>query len=408
MKITDIKIYVTCPKRNFVLLKIMTDAGIYGVGDATLNGRELAVYTLLKEHLGPWLIGKDPDQIEDIWQSIFRGTYWRGGPVTMTALAGLNMALWDIKGKRAGLPVYSLLGGKSRTKVKTYLHVHGNSPEKILERCYKRMEMGCEVVRVSFDFTNYKGIKITQPHQDIETGKRIEVDQETVVGDYQVWDSESYLYYVPRLFKYLREKLGDNIWFIHDVHGRLAPIQAAMLAKNLESYGFYFLEDPVRPKHKNSLYLIRQHSSIPIGMGELFFDKWECLDVLQKQLVDYIRVDICHCGGISEVKKIAAIAECFNIKVALHGPSDCSPIAHAANVHMDYAIPNFGIQEFVFHDDLTYQIIHGSPQFKDGYLYVSDEPGLGVDFDENKAMEFPYKHQYIPILRDLEGGLHDW
>jgi mannonate dehydratase len=213
---------------------------------------------------------------------------------------------------------------------------------------------------------------------------------------------------VPKLFAHLRDELGDQIEIFHDVHERLTPIQAAQLAKDLEPYRLFFLEDPLRPEHKESFRLIRQHSTTPIAMGELFTNKWECLPLITEQLIDYIRCDLAHAGGITEAKKIAAVAECYQVQTAWHGPPDISPIAHAANVHLDLALPNFGIQEWVEHPAEVAEVIEGGPTYADGYLTVSDAPGLGCEINEAAAKKFPYKRAYLPVTRRADGSVHDW
>lgn len=408
MKITNVRVIVTCPGRNYVLLKLETDQGIYGVGDATLNGRELAVATLLEEHLAPLLIGRDPDQIEDIWQSIFRGTYWRGGPIILTALAGIDMALWDIKGKCAGLPVYSLLGGKCRDGVLCYTHASGQDFQEVEESVRAFMERGFKVIRVQVAIPGLKDIYGTRR----DWGGRRRPKSMMAVGDslpyVETFEPRPYLRTIPRLFDYLRGKLSWEVELIHDTHERLGPVDAAQLAKDLEPYRLFFLEDLLRPEHKQSFRLVRQHSTTPLAMGELYHDKWECLPLITEQLIDYIRCDLGHSGGITEGKKIAAIAEPYYVKTAWHGPGDIAPITHAANVHLDLAITNFGVQEFTIFPDQVNEVIPGAPEFKSGYLTVSDAPGLGCDINEELAKKYPYQRAYLPMARRLDGSLQDW
>ncbi|MEM2905096.1 MAG: galactonate dehydratase [Candidatus Bathyarchaeia archaeon] len=381
LRITEVRTIVTRPSWNYVLVKIMTDEGIYGVGDASLAGRELAVAAALKEHLGPWLLGRDPQRIEDLWQSIFRGTYWRSGPVFMTALAGIDMALWDIKGKTAGMPVYQLLGGRTRDKVRVYMGLSGASLEAALENARKAVEKGFTALRFG--------------------------PEGGYVGDR--WDTARYLRYTPRLFKHLRENLGEEIDLCHDAHERCNPVQACRLAQDLEPYRLFFLEDPLRPEHKESFRLLRSHTSIPLAMGELFYDIWDCLPLVREQLIDYIRVDLCHFGGITQARKLAAICEPYYVETVFHGPPDISPITHAANVHLDLSIPNFGLQEFHFHTPETYEVITGGPEYKDGYLTIPERPGLGVDIDEEAAERHRgFKPFYAPTLRRTDGSLTDW
>ena len=397
MKITNIKVLVTCPGRNYVLVKIETDEGLYGWGDATLNGRELAVASALEDHIAPLLIGRDPDRIEDTWQMLFRGTYWRGGPVLMTALAGIDLALWDIKGKRAGLPVYSLLGGRTREGALAYAHCGGESFDDVAESILNRMAQGFKVLRAQCAIpgnigTYGMGVKGT-----------VRKDMPFV----EQWEPSPYLRTIPRMFEHLRKTLGEEVELLHDVHERLNPVQAARLARELEPYNLFFLEDPLRPEHKESFRLIRQHTTIPIAMGELFHSRWEALPLITEQLIDFIRCDIGHIGGLTEARKIAAIAETYNVATAWHGPPDIAPITHAANVHLDIAIPNFGIQEMTFFPEVTEEVIPGGPYLEDGYLKVTDAPGLGTDVNE-AAAKYPYQRAYLPMVRRLDGSVHDW
>lgn len=396
MKITNVKVIVTAPGRNYVLVKVETDqSGLYGWGDATLNGRELAVATLLQDHLAPLLVGRDPGRIEDIWQYIFRGTYWRGGPVMMTALAGIDMALWDIKGKVAGLPVYSLLGGPTRTAALAYRHCDGRDIQEIADNIRAAQAEGFKVFRAQIDVPG--NAAFSDPTW---------LDQTTYTVPYE---DAPYLRAIPRMFEALRRELGDEPEIIHDVHERLTPIQASLLAAALEPYHPFFLEDPIRPEHKESMRLVRQNSRVPLAMGELFSHRWECLTLITEQLIDYVRVDIAHIGGITEARKIAAIAESYQVQMAFHGAPDTAPIAHAANVHVDMAIPNFGVQESSIFPQEIVEVFTGTPYFEKGCLKVADTPGLGTDVDERSAARFPYRPQeYLPTLRRADGSVQDW
>lgn len=399
MKIEEVKVIVTCPGRNYVLVKIVTGKGIYGVGEATLNGRELAVAKVLQEYIGPYLIGKDPNNIEDIWQELFRGTYWRDGPVLMTALSGVDMALWDIKGKIANLPVYSLLGGKTRNKVRTYLHCSGESFEETLKNCKKAMENGCTALRVTTGTPGYLGAEASA-----EDMKKLMKSEKIT----KLWEPAPYMQMLPKLLKYLRQELGEEIDLIIDVHSRLNPIQACKLVKDIENYKLFFIEDPIRPEFKDGLRLLRSHTTVPIAVGEHYFTKWNCLSLISEHLIDFLRIDVSHAGGITESKKMAAIAEAYSIDMAFHGPLDMSPIGHAANVHLDMSIPNFGIQEWVFHDPKVHEVFRGGPEYHSGYLTVPDEPGLGVDIDEKAAKKYKYKRGYLPTLRREDGSVWEW
>lgn len=414
MKITEVKVIVTCPGRNYVLVKILTDTpGLYGVGDATLNGRELAVASALRDHIAPLLLGRDPDRIEDIWQSLFRGAYWRGGPVLMTALAGVDTALWDIKGKRAGLPVYSLLGGKTREGALAYTHAGGSDFAEVEDSVRKAMARGFKVVRAQVAIPGNAGTYGAGGGKEAATanwggGSREDWGDGGPMPYVETWEPAPYLRTIPKLFAHLREKLGEEVELFHDVHERLTPIQAARLARELEPFHLFFLEDPLRPEHKESFRLIRQHATTPLAMGELFHTKWECLPLLTEQLIDFIRCDLGHIGGITEARKIAAVAECYYVQTAWHGPGDIAPMTHAANVHLDIALPNFGVQEMVFFPDVVHEVMPGSPTFQDGYLRVTDAPGLGTDLDEAAAAKYPYERAYLPVTRRADGSVMDW
>jgi mannonate dehydratase len=415
MKITEVRVIVTCPLRNYVVVKIMTDEpGLYGVGDATLNGRELAVATALQEHIGPLLIGRDPDRIEDTWQMLFRGAYWRGGPVLMTALAGIDTALWDIKGKRAGMPVYSLLGGKTREGALAYTHAGGEDAIACEDSARQKIEMGFKVVRCQVAIPGNRGTYGAGGAAEAASATWGNTTGGAVWGDggpmpfVETWEPGPYLRTIPKLFAHLRDKLGDEIDLFHDVHERLTPIQAARLARELEPYHLLFLEDPLRPEHKESFRLIRQHSVTPLAMGELFHSKWEALPLITEQLIDYIRCDLGHLGGITEARKIAAIAEPYYVQTAWHGPGDIGPSTHAANVHLDLSLSNFGVQEMVFWPEQVQEVLPGAPTYKDGYLHVTDAPGLGTDIDEVAAAKYPYQRAYLPMSRRADGSVMDW
>ncbi|MCU0512988.1 MAG: D-galactonate dehydratase family protein [Anaerolineae bacterium] len=396
MNITDVQVFVTCPGRNYVLVKIITDQpGLYGWGDATLNGRELAVASALRDHIAPLLIGRDAGRIEDTWQFLFRGTYWRGGPVLMTALAGIDLALWDIKGKQAGLPVYALLGGPTRAGALAYRHCDGRDAAEIADNIRAAQAAGYTVFRAQVDVPG------TAHFADATW-----LDRTTYP---QPFETTPYLRAMPRLFEALRRDLGDAPEILHDVHERLTPIQAARLAADLEPYRPFFLEDPVRPEQATSLHLVRQHSTTPLAMGELFHHRWDCLPLITQQLIDFIRVDIAHIGGISEARKIAAIAEAYHVQMAFHGPPDVAPITHAANVHVDMAIANFGVQESSVFPPQVAEVFTGIPTLAEGLLRVSAAPGLGIEVDEAALARYPYQPgEYLPTLRRADGSVQDW
>ena len=408
LKITDVRVIVTCPGRNYVLVKILTsEPGLYGVGDATLNGRELAVATALEKHIAPLLIGRDPEQIEDIYQYLYRGSYWRSGPVQMTAVAGVDLALWDIKGKRAGMPVYQLLGGRTRIGALAYTHASGNDFSEVEDAVHRAVARGFKCVRAQVAIPGMEGTYGTSGKQRSEehAGR---VAQQAGLPETELFEPGPYLRTVPKLFEHLRLKLGDEVELLHDTHEKLGPIDAARLAHELEPYHLFFLEDLLRPEHKESFRLIRQHSTTPLAMGELFNSLWDCVPLITEQLIDYIRCDLGHIGGITAARKVAALAEAFQVKSAWHGPADIGPPTHAANIHVDISIPNFGVQEMVFFPDVTREVIPGGPVFKDGYMNVDDAPGLGTDVNEEAAKKYAYQRAYLPTARRKDGSVQDW
>jgi mannonate dehydratase len=407
LKITDVRVIVTCPGRNYVLVKILTsEPGLYGVGDATLNGRELAVATDLEKHIAPLLIGRDPEAIEDIWQFLYRGPYWRGGPIQMTALTGVDLALWDIKGKRAGMPVYQLLGGRTRVGALAYTHASGNDFTEVEDAVRKAMERGFKVVRAQVAIPGLQGTYGTSAK--LKPGEAAAVAPAADLPATELFEPGPYLRTVPKLFAHLRSKLGDEVELLHDAHERLGPVEAARFAKDLEPYHLFYLEDLLRPEYKESFRLVRQHSTTPLAMGELFNTLWDCVDLIKEQLIDFIRCDLGHIGGITNARKVAALAEAFQVKTAWHGPADIGPPVHAANVHVDISIPNFGVQEMVFFPEVTQEVVPGAPEFKDGYMMVREAPGLGTDVNEELAKKYPYQRAYLPTARRRDGSVQDW
>lgn len=405
MKISDVRVIVTAPAgQPFVLVKIVTDEGVYGVGEGTKNGRELAVASLLENHIAPMLTGRDPGAIEDIWKLLYMGAYWRGGPIQMSALAAVDMALWDIKGKTAGMPVYALLGGPTRWGVLTYYHAHGDTLEEVAEDVIRHQEAGFKVVRAQVAVEGQTGGYGAGSRADPALQKAYEARL-----PYEgVWEPEPYLQSVPRLFAYLRDTAGWNVQLLHDAHGRLTPIEAARLAKDLEPFKLMFLEDPIGPEHFASMGLVRQASTTPIAIGEVISSKHQILPMITGQTIDYMRCSPIHIGGITEAKKLAAIAEPFEIKTAFHGPGDVSPIGDAASVHVDMAIQNFGIQEWIYHPEPVRDVLTGGPYLENGYLKINDAPGLGVDINEELAAKYPYQRHYLPIPRREDGSVQGY
>ena len=405
MKITHIKVLVNCPARNFVTVKIMTEDGTVGWGDATLNGREMAVVAYLEEHIVPCLIGKDAHQIEDIWQYLYRGAYWRRGPVTMTAIGAIDIALWDIKGKIAGLPVYQLLGGKSRNKIKVYGHASGKDIKETLVNLGKLIEQGFKAVRLQCALPNtedtYGTLGDKKDYFELQSNRPLPPEQG--------WNTSQYLNFIPSLFKAAREKYGMDIELLHDVHSRLTPIEAAKLGKDLEPFRLLFLEDPVTAENQSGYERIRQHTTTPLAVGEVFNTIWDSMDIISRQWIDYIRMAVTHGGGITPMRKLADFAALYHVRMAPHGAPDLSPICHAAQAHLNIWANNFGIQEFIGFGNETLNEVFTHPlSFKDGYIFLDDTPGLGVDYNEKAAKKYPYKRSYLPVTRLEDGTLWNW
>ena len=400
-KIAAARVIVTCPGRNFVTLKIETDDGLHGIGDATLNGRELAVAGYL-EHLIPALLGHDADAIEDTWQYLYRGAYWRRGPVTMTAIAAVDLALWDIKGKRAGLPLYQLLGGPSRRSVMVYGHANGDTIEQTVEEALKYQRMGYRAVRLQ---TGVPGLAATY---GVSRDKLFYEPADAAVATETVWSTVKYLPTVAKLFAAAREALGWDVHLLHDVHHRLTPIEAARLGKDLEPYRPFWMEDPTPAENQAAFRLIRQHTTTPLAVGEVFNSVWDCKQLIEEQLIDYIRATLVHSGGISHMRRIAHLAELNQVKLGFHGATDLSPVCMGAALHFDLWVPNFGIQEYMRHSEQTDAVFPHAYRFADGALYPGDVPGHGVDIDETLAGQYPYRAASLPVNRLEDGTMFNW
>jgi mannonate dehydratase len=402
VRIVEARVIVTCPDRNFVTLKIVTDEGVTGVGDATLNGRELAVASYLSDHVVPALIGRDPARIEDTWQYLYRGAYWRRGPVTMSAIAAVDTALWDIKGKVAGLPVYQLLGGRSRDGVTVYGHANGETVEDVLPEIANYVGLGYRAVRVQ---TGVPGLASTY---GVSGDKLFYEPADAAIATENTWSTERYLNHAPKVFARVREEFGPDLKLLHDVHHRLTPIEAARLGKSLEPHALTWLEDPVPAELQEGFRLIRQHTTTPIAVGEVFNTVWDCEQLVREQLIDYIRATVVHAGGITHLRRIFDLAGLYHVRTGSHGATDLSPVCMSAALHLDIAVPNFGLQEYMRHTPETDAVFPHGYRFEAGYLQPSEEPGLGVDIDEELAAQYPYRPAALPVNRLLDGSMHSW
>lgn len=395
------EVLASSPGRNFVTLKITTTDGVVGLGDATLNGRELAVASYLKDHVVPLLIGKDPARIEDMWQYLYRGVYWRRGAVTMTALAAVDTALWDIKGKVAGLPVYQLLGGRSRDGVMVYSHASGTDVPSLLDDVARFRDLGYKAIRAQAAVPEVGGT------YGVRKGKIYE-PAASALPDEQPWSTEAYLRFAPTYLEAIRDKFGFDFHLLHDIHHRLSPIEAARFGKSVEDSQLFWMEDPTPAENQEAFRLIRQHTTTPIAVGEVLNSIWDVQQLITEQLIDYVRTTVVHAGGITHLRRIFDLAALYQVRTGSHGATDLSPVTLAAAVHVDIAVPNFGIQEYMEHADVTMDVFHSGVRFEDGMLHPSEEPGLGVEYDEKAAARFPYNPRYLPVARRLDGSVHDW
>jgi len=402
MKITAAHVVVTCPGRNFVTLRVETDAGLSGLGDATLNGREKAVVAYLEDHVIPCLLGRDARRIEDTWQYLYKGAYWRRGPVTMSAIAAVDMALWDIKGKAAGMPVHQLLGGPSRDGVLVYGHANGRDIAETADEVARYIDMGYRAVRAQ------SGVPGLASTYGVSKDRLYYEPADAELPTENTWSSERYLRHVPELFAELRQRFGDEVHLLHDVHHRLRPIEAARLGKDLEPFRLFWLEDATPAENQAGFRLIREHTTTPLAVGEIFSSIWDCKQLIEEQLIDYIRATVVHAGGLTHLRRIADFAALYGVRTGCHGATDLSPVSMAAALNFGLWVPNFGIQEYMRHTEETDAVFPHAYSFADGYLHPGDTPGLGVEMDEDLAARYPYQRAYLPVNRLEDGTLHDW
>lgn len=392
VKIEKVRVICTAPEGiNLVVIRVETNQpGLYGLGCGTFAYRHLAVKNVVEEYLDPLLRGRDAENIEEIWQLMHQNAYWRNGPIENNAISGVDMALWDIKGKMAQMPVYQLFGGKCRQGIPVYRHADGKDIEELCDNILRFQEMGIQTIRCQCG--GYGGESYGHTPES--------APEHALPGIYL--DSKKYIRDTVNLFEKIRNKIGYEINLVHDVHERIAPVEAIHLAKQLEPFDLFFLEDPVSIEQTEWLRELRCQTSIPIAEGELFNNPTEWKKLISEHLIDFIRVHISQIGGITPARKLQIFAEQFGVRTAWHGPGDMSPIAHAANIHIDLAAQNFGVQEwsgieppnFVIQDlkgphGALLEVFPGLPEYRDGYVYANDKPGLGVDIDEKEAAKYP-------------------
>jgi len=378
MKITDLKTFVVAmPGHNVVLVKVETDEGLYGIGEASLAGRDRGVVGLL-EHFRELLIGRDPSRIEDIWQNLYRNTFWRGGPVLLSAISGVDIALWDLKGRRLGAPLYDLLGGKTRERVRVYTHIYADEDDELCDRALAAVERGFSALRIV-----------------------------PALFDASPWDSRKSVRATARRLARLRQAVGEDVDLLLDVHHRFTPMENVRIGRAAEEHDLFFLEDPIPPDNLQSYQLLRAKIDVPLATGEAMVTKWSFKYLIENELIDYLRIDPVHVGGLTETKKIAIMGEAHSVDLALHNPT--SPVCAAVCVHVDASSPNFGIQEAIEQPPAMREIFPVQPEIRDGHFELSDRPGLGLEFDEAAARRHATDRlTELPHLRRADGSVADW
>jgi mannonate dehydratase len=383
VKIKKVRAITTAPYgTGLVIVKVETDQpGLYGIGCATFTQRISPVVAAVNDYLDDFCRGKDATHIEDIWQTAYQSSYWRNGPVLNNALSGLDQALWDIKGKLAGMPVYQLLGGKTRFAVDCYSHASGPTPEKVMEHVEEIREKGFRNIRIQLGGYGSTHLPIDPAYKRYGFGTEKD----------NTMNSQAYKNGTIEIFKMARKRFGDEIEFLHDMHERLEPMDAIDLIKRVEEYRPFFMEDPFSPENMHWFPKLREQCAVPIAMGELLNNRHEWVEPMANRWYDFIRIHISQIGGITPAMKVARLGEWFNVRTAWHGPGDTSPVGHAANAHIDLTVWNFGVQECKHFSELTHEVFPGTPTLKDGYMFVNEAPGLGIDIDEEKAAKYPLK-----------------
>ncbi|MAG85748.1 galactonate dehydratase [Candidatus Poribacteria bacterium] len=377
MKITDVKSFpVWGGNRNFFFIKVETDAGIYGIGEGGITWRELAAAACV-DHLKPLLIGEDPNRIEHLWQLMFRGGFFPAGRIACSAISAIDIALWDIRGKVLGVPVYDLLGGLVRNKVVCYPHIGGGSPEQLAENAMKTADQGWRFVRWG---TPTEGDILEPSKAARETLKQCEA---------------------------VRTAVGDDVEILIDVHTRLDPQHAIPLCRSLEQFHPYFIEDPLRSENVTTYHQMARHVSVPLAIGEQFATKWEFRELIEEELMQYARIDVCIVGGLTEARKVANWCETHYIDIAPHNP--LGPVSTAACLHLDLATSNFGVQELPRQPGtILPEVFPVQVSFEDGHLLPPTSPGLGIDFNEEAALASYYQEGNSPRISRPDGTFTNW
>ena len=390
--ITDIEVIATAPEGiNLLVVKVVTNQpGLVGLGCATFAYRHLAVQCLVEQYLKPLLVGRDAEAIEELWQLMHQNAYWRNGPIENNAISGVDMALWDIKGKLAGMPLVQLFGGKVREGVPIYRHADGRDIAELCDNIEKYRAQGITHIRCQSG--GYGGGGYGAAPASAPTG--------APAGIYL--DARRYMRETIRMFEQVRSRIGFDVELCHDVHGRLKPVDAIRFAGELERFELFFLEDAIALEEGEWIRQLREKTTTPLAQGELFNHPFEWRTLITERLIDFIRVHLSQIGGITPGRKLQIFAEQFGVRTAWHGPGDMSPLAHAANIHIDLAARNFGVQEwsgteppnFVIQElkgprEALLDVFPGLPEFRQGHVYANDKPGLGIELNEAEAAKYP-------------------
>ncbi|MHB8627569.1 MAG: enolase C-terminal domain-like protein [Aggregatilineales bacterium] len=378
--IRDVQIILTQPTgQRLIVVKVLTsEPGLYGLGCATFTQRFHAVHVAIEKHLKPFLIGRDVSHIEEIWQMAMVHSYWRNGPVLSNAVSGVDIALWDIKGKMANMPVYQLLGGKCREAAAVYVHADGRDPQEVTANTQRFLDEGYRFVRVQMGGYGGKAGRLVKPDG---------------AGEGAYFDPRDYARRMLKMIEYVRGHVDESVELLHDIHERLAPIDALAFAKDVERFKLFFLEDALAPEDVEWFDHIRHQTSTPLAMGELFNNPHEWRPLITQRLIDFIRIHISQIGGLTPARNVAIFANIFGVRTAWHGPADVSPVGHAANLHLDLWAPNFGVQEWCRSPELVYEMFPGCPEVRNGYMYANDKPGLGIDVNEKLAAQYPCRDE---------------
>jgi mannonate dehydratase len=374
--IRDVQTILTQPTgQRLVIVKVLTsEPGLYGLGCATFTQRFHAVHAAIEKHLKPLLIGRDVSRIEEIWHMAMVHGYWRNGPVLNNAISGVDIALWDIKGKMANMPVYQLLGGKCREAAAVYAHADGRDPQEVTDNAQAFLDEGYHFVRVQMGGYGGKAATLFKPDG---------------AADGAYFDPRDYARRALKMIEYVRGHLDESVELLHDIHERLSPINTVAFAKDVEQFKLFFLEDALAPEDVEWFAHIRHQTSTPLAMGELFNNPHEWRLLITQRLIDFIRIHISQIGGITPARNVAILANTFGVRTAWHGPADVSPVGHAANLHLDLWAPNFGVQEWCRFPERVYEMFPGCPEVRQGYMYANDKPGLGIDINETLAAQYP-------------------